>query len=385
MILWLLEKTALEQLEAYQSKGTLPTDEQYQSFLAAKDDDEKKHHSVAGITAEIQVDGLLTSKRSFLAMMLGLGGTTYPQLRNAIAEAENDSAVENIVFRFDSPGGEAGADLVETMNAIRNASKPTTAVVGNMAASAAFGLAVQADTVVAQNPMSIVGSVGTVTTRRIDNKLVTITSSDAPLKRPDASTDEGKAAIQKTADEIEAVFVENIAKGRGITADDVTKNFGHGAPVLARDALEKGMIDSIASSGNQQTAETTALTTTEESNGMDLTKLKAEHPDVYRAAMNEGVSAGEKAERDRVNAHLILGKASGDMETAMKAVEAGEPMTETLRAKYQAAGMNKQDQTALVDEDAQVDAATQDTSDDDQDKDDSMDLANAVVALMGGE
>ena len=37
---------------------------------------------------------------------------------------------------------------------------------------------------------------------------------------------------------------------------------------------------------------------------MDVNKLKAEHPEVYDAVFQ----AGTDAERDRVNAHLIMGE-----------------------------------------------------------------------------
>lgn len=68
---------------------------------------------------------------------------------------------------------------------------------------------------------------------------------------------------------------------------------------------------------------------------MDLDTLKAEHPETYRAALAVGASE----ERDRVTAHLTLGQSSGDMDTAIKAVEDGSEMTATLQAKYMAAGM----------------------------------------------
>lgn len=66
---------------------------------------------------------------------------------------------------------------------------------------------------------------------------------------------------------------------------------------------------------------------------MNLATLKAEHPAVFEAAVKE--------ERDRVVAHLTYGRASGDMQTAMKAVEDGDGITESLKAKYFEASMKK--------------------------------------------
>ena len=80
---------------------------------------------------------------------------------------------------------------------------------------------------------------------------------------------------------------------------------------------------------------------------MDLQTLKAQHPDVYAAAAQEG----RTEERDRVGAHLTMGEASGDMKTAIDAVQDGSAMTATLQAKYMAAGMNRSDVQARQDDD----------------------------------
>lgn len=76
---------------------------------------------------------------------------------------------------------------------------------------------------------------------------------------------------------------------------------------------------------------------TEVTKVMDVNEVKAKHAETAAALVAEGVAA----ERDRINAHLIMGKASGDMDTAMAAVEDGSEMTATIMAKYNAAAMNK--------------------------------------------
>ena len=87
---------------------------------------------------------------------------------------------------------------------------------------------------------------------------------------------------------------------------------------------------------------------------MTLDELKAKHPALYNAIRQEGhdeasalteaaVTAATDAERDRVNAHLISGEAAGDMKTALKAIEEGSAMTQTLQASYFKASLNRQD------------------------------------------
>src|SRR5690606_40268393 len=76
---------------------------------------------------------------------------------------------------------------------------------------------------------------------------------------------------------------------------------------------------------------------------MTLEELKAQHPELCKELVAEGVKKGEAGERDRVCAHLTLGEASGDLKTAFEAIKSGEAMTSTLQAKYMAAGMNRRD------------------------------------------
>ena len=85
---------------------------------------------------------------------------------------------------------------------------------------------------------------------------------------------------------------------------------------------------------------------------MDLNTLQAQHPDVYAAA----VEMGANAERDRVAAHLTMGDASGDMATAITAINEGSAMTASLQATYMAAGMNRSDTQTRQNESDNADA-----------------------------
>ena len=72
---------------------------------------------------------------------------------------------------------------------------------------------------------------------------------------------------------------------------------------------------------------------------MDKEKLKAEFPATYNAIFD----AGKAEALDQVNAHLIMGEVSGSLELAVKNIKAGNKMTATINAEYQAEGMKNQD------------------------------------------
>jgi ClpP class serine protease len=176
---------------------------------------------------------------------------------------------------------------------------------------------------------------------------VSIASTKAPKKRPDVTTDEGKAMVQEQLDPMHDLVAESIADGRGTTTKKVNANFGQGAMVLAEQALKAGMIDSIGSAPQQSAPEAAE---TKEVRSMDLQKLKTEYPAVYDAA----VAVGRDTERDRVCAHLKMGAESGDMETAVTAITDGSDMTMTLTATYMSAARNKALTDARVDDNQEV-------------------------------
>ena len=90
---------------------------------------------------------------------------------------------------------------------------------------------------------------------------------------------------------------------------------------------------------------------TEEITIMTLDELKAKHPELYAQIFAAGRTEGVSAEKDRVTAHILLGVNSGDIDTAIAAVENGDEMTATISAKYQIAAMNRTDQQTRDDDD----------------------------------
>lgn len=95
--------------------------------------------------------------------------TSYGPLHAAIKSATTDPNVKGIVLTVDSFGGEING-LLPVVAAVRDARavKPVKAVVGSMAASAAYWLAAQADEIVLSTDISEVGSIG-VYTMHVDN------------------------------------------------------------------------------------------------------------------------------------------------------------------------------------------------------------------------
>ena len=381
MAIWLLEAAVKAEIETARTSGFAPTAEQIQKFEAltlSLEDVSGSALTVEDGVATLPIRGVMTARPDFFASIFGGGNLTYQSIINAVERADADPDVERLELLFDSPGGTIDG-LFQAIAALQAFSKPITGTVENVAASAAYALASQVDTLTAQTPAARVGSIGIVVSAYTSNQSVSITSTAAPNKRPDLKTEAGQAKVREELDALHELFADAIATGRNSTVATVNAQFGQGSVLVANDALSRGMIDAIASTPANNT--TTASTGGDEplETSMDLSQLKAQHPDVYAAAVAKGV----EDERERVSAHLTLGEASGDMATATAAITNGDGLTASLQAKYLAAGMNRQDQANRDADDA--DAAAADSANADDGAEQPSDVLALVEAQLGIE
>lgn len=247
--------------------------------------------------------------------------TEYGYIIEASRAADADSRVESITYHVDSPGGYVDG-VADAADAIRSVSKPTAAHVGGMAASAAYWLASQTDEIVATSRASRVGSIGVAVeeydmTEALANAGITrrvYTSTDAPDKRPDTSTEEGQAKVVKMLDDLHSVFVRSVAEGRGVGVETVTRDYGKGGILIAEDAAKVGMIDRVETvpvrETNREPGVAAAEINSRQEAGnsrevpMDRNQLKTEHPDLYEQLKTEFIEAGVTQERERVGALL---------------------------------------------------------------------------------
>lgn len=331
--MWLLCDSIARKIDEARAKGLQLSDDVTASLNAQSAKSGKI--TKAGKVAQISVDGVLTEKPDLIAAWFGGGNTTYPDIAKSISEANQSKDVDAIELLINSPGGSVSG-LFSAMDSIKGSEKAVTSIVGSMATSAAYGLASQATSVYVRDRGSMLGSAGVAFDTFVfdgEIKEISIASTDAPNKRPDLLSDDGQAVVRKELDDIHGLFVESIAKGRNTTVKDINKNYGRGGIVLAREALEVGMIDGIIGDSVQSDTQQTANGGKQEVRSMDLKTLQTEHPDVYA----EAVEIGAKEERERVNAHLKMGEACGDMEIAHNAIKAGDGMGPALMAEYGAA------------------------------------------------
>ncbi|MBK5910121.1 hypothetical protein CCR85_01260 [Rhodothalassium salexigens] len=182
------------------------------------------------------------------------GGVSCQDMAARLDALARRADVGAILLEIDSPGGAVTGvdDLARTIRAVGR-TKPVVAQVTGTAASAAYWLAAAASEI-ALTRTAGVGSIGVVAA--LSKQLAPdgqgemafeIVSSGAPDKRPDPETEAGSKTVRQRLDAIEALFVEAVAEGRGVTAERVRTGFGRGGILTGQAAVDAGMADRLAS------------------------------------------------------------------------------------------------------------------------------------------
>lgn len=181
------------------------------------------------------------------------GATSYDMLRRDLQTVVDDPSVRSILLNIDSPGGQANgtAELAQAIYDVRG-KKPIIAYVGGMGASAGYWLASAADKIVV-DPTALLGSIGVQMALTSDAepkggaKSYRFVSSQSPLKNADPGTEAGAKGIQDMVDAMAQVFVETVARNRGVATETVLKDFGKGGIFVGMDAVKAGLADEIGS------------------------------------------------------------------------------------------------------------------------------------------
>ncbi|MBP0493045.1 S49 family peptidase [Pararoseomonas indoligenes] len=185
------------------------------------------------------------------SMGLSSGGTSLDLLAADLRTIQASAAVDRILLVMDTPGG-VTTGVGEMGGLIAASPKPVTAYVAGMACSAGYWLASQAGEIV-MDPSALVGSIGVIfSTSRQEGpdtsgrRTHEVVSSGAPNKRPDLSSEEGRAAMVPALDAIEAEFIGAVARGRKVSTATVrSKAWGQGGVKAGADAVEAGMADRL--------------------------------------------------------------------------------------------------------------------------------------------
>ncbi|WP_073381719.1 S49 family peptidase [Edwardsiella piscicida] len=208
------------------------------------------YDNVAGI-AVISICGTLVQKLGSLRPYSGMTG--YDGIRQAFLSALSDPDVKGICLDIDSPGGEVAGcfDLVDEIYNARG-KKPIHAILTENAYSAAYAIASAADRISVPRTGGV-GSVGVITmhldwTQRIKDDGLKVTIITFGSRKAEGSpyrelSEEALAAIQHDINTMGELFVNTVARNRGISTK-IIKNT-QAACFMAVDGVELGLADEV--------------------------------------------------------------------------------------------------------------------------------------------
>ncbi len=186
----------------------------------------------------------------------GASGVDSAAIIDFIERADANAQVKAIVLYINSPGGSV-VPSAEMYRAVRNATKPVVAVMGDVAASGGYYIAAAADKIVA-HPASITGSIGVYSQMinaadlldklGVEGLIIRSGGAKAAGNWFEHPTPDQLAIEQAIVDELYAMFVRDVAVGRGMT-EDAVRDLADGRPYTGQQALALKLIDAL---GNLQ-------------------------------------------------------------------------------------------------------------------------------------
>jgi signal peptide peptidase SppA len=213
-----------------------------------------KFGRIDGKIAVLPIHGIVTHRPSVWSM-LGLGQMSTEVFGVEFDKVVAESEVKAIVLDINSPGGTI-AGVPELSDKIYNArgTKPIIGVVNAMSASAAFWIASAADETVIM-PSGEIGSVGVVAihtefSKALDDMGIKTTLVHYGKYKVEGNVyeqlgDEARAEIQRRVDEYGDMFVEALARNRGVAARTVAARFGSGRMFGPAEAIDRKMADRV--------------------------------------------------------------------------------------------------------------------------------------------
>jgi protease-4 len=181
-------------------------------------------------------------------------GITASGMIKTMREVENDSTIQGVILRIDSPGGDgiASDDILHEAK-ILSQKKPTVISMSDLAASGGYFIALTGDPIIAE-PNTLTGSIGVFFGRvnlkgmydkiGLKKELLTrgrfanIDSENGPL------TEDERAKLKKEIEVFYQGFVERVAKARKREYNDV-ESLAQGRVWLGSQAKKNGLVDEL--------------------------------------------------------------------------------------------------------------------------------------------
>ncbi|HOO55419.1 MAG TPA: signal peptide peptidase SppA [bacterium] len=204
----------------------------------------------------IYISGIIHSGKSSPGGFMGDRSSGSDTLVRIIDKARENDKCRALLLRVNSPGGSA-AGSQEIFSALKRfkeeGDKPVIVSMGDIAASGGYYISAAADTVFA-NPATLTGSIGVIMNminyEELFEKLGMKSNAIKSGKHKDIGSpyremsEEERAILQSTVDNVHMQFVSAVARGRGLEIEEVIK-IADGSIFTGEQALELKLVDQV--------------------------------------------------------------------------------------------------------------------------------------------
>jgi len=205
--------------------------------------------------AVLPIQGPIFPKANLMTQMSG--ATSLGQIKSQFNSLMENDMVTGIVLDIDSPGGHASMikEFADTIwEARQSGAKPISAVANPLCCSAAYYLGSQAERFYA-TPSALVGNIGVIaehidTSAKDKEEGIVRTTLKVGKYKDEGSPhkplgDEAKEFKLSQMQELYDEFIDDVARGRGVSPELVATEFGQGRYYRAKTAEKRGMVDGV--------------------------------------------------------------------------------------------------------------------------------------------
>lgn len=209
----------------------------------------------SGSIAVLPFYGVVTQRGNMVDDVSGTGSASTQRFTQAFRDALSDPAIGSILIDIDSPGGsvygvsELAAEIMQARS-----QKPVVAIANSLAASAAYWVGCAASEFYV-TPGGEVGSIGvwqahedwSAAMEEAGVKTTLISAGKFKVEgNPYQPLDtEAQDFMQSRVNDYYTAFTKAVAKGRGVSIDQVRNGMGQGRVLGADAALSEKMVDGI--------------------------------------------------------------------------------------------------------------------------------------------
>jgi len=311
-------------------------------------------YEVVDGVAIIPVIGVTAKKMNMFADISG--GASTELIGKDVRAAVNDPAVNSIILHIDSPGGTVdGTQALANIIAEARTKKPMATLGDGVLCSASYWYGCATGEVFIADDTTRVGSIGVVTGHRdisgweekqglktteiTAGKYKRVTSAYAPLSA------DGRDSLQADVDYIYSLFVDSVAAAPGVDVDTVLQHMADGRIFTGKAAITAGLVDGVSTlpqmiermkSKSIAAGGAAPITASDEEPIMNIQELQEKHPELYQAAVAQGMEAGAVAERARIaaiQATALPGHEALVKKCIEEGVSAGDAASQILAAE----------------------------------------------------